>query len=166
MVGRGWCTVKPVAGDIVTHVDPAWRSRSNFIIMARIAENSAGKNYEQLFVRKVQDDVFEICCIPYFLYDLSLGDIVETERDDRFAYVVARRLKNCGRFTFRVWLDNGASNFAPVRDRIADLGGQIERHSPRLIAIDSADERAATLIADFLRSEEQASRLVYETGRT
>ena len=41
---------------------------------------------------------FEVCCIPFFLYDVSLGDVVATNPD----YVLDRVVRASGRYTFRV----------------------------------------------------------------
>jgi hypothetical protein len=38
---------------------------------------------EQLWARQVGDRHFELCCIPYFVYDLALGDVVEIDADYR-----------------------------------------------------------------------------------
>lgn len=76
------------------HPDPVWRDRSNFVIGARLPE--PGRT-EQLWARQLGDRRFELCCIPFFLYDLALGDVVET--DDN--YDVVRVLKPSGRYVYR-----------------------------------------------------------------
>ncbi|WP_177228866.1 DUF4265 domain-containing protein [Amycolatopsis sacchari] len=62
----------------VQHLRPAWSDRANFVIHARLPDEGSPKKFEQLRVRRVAQTRFEICCIPFFLYDLSLGDVVET----------------------------------------------------------------------------------------
>ncbi len=88
------------AGDYeARHTEPVWRSRANFVIAADIASAPDKREWEQLWARKSADTRFEICCIPFFVYDLALGDEVETDGD----HVLRRVVKPSGHFTFRVW---------------------------------------------------------------
>jgi hypothetical protein len=41
-----------------------------------------------LWARQVGDRRFEICCIPFFLYDVALGDVVETDENYSLVRVV------------------------------------------------------------------------------
>jgi hypothetical protein len=34
---------------------------------------------EQVWARKIGNNTFEICCIPFFTYGIALGDTVETD---------------------------------------------------------------------------------------
>ena len=49
---------------------------------------SAGVTTEQLWARRVDDEHHEICCIPFFVYDLALGDTVEVDADHLVTRVV------------------------------------------------------------------------------
>ena len=68
-----------VPEEFVVHHEPAWQHRSDFIINAMLPEDG---RFEELWVRKITDDTFEICCIPFFLYDVALGDVVRTHVAD------------------------------------------------------------------------------------
>jgi hypothetical protein len=50
------------------------------MIGAELAEEDRD---EQLWARQVGDRRFEICCIPFFVYDMALGDVVETDANHR-----------------------------------------------------------------------------------
>ncbi|WP_418275719.1 DUF4265 domain-containing protein [Isoptericola jiangsuensis] len=76
------------------HDEPAWRERANFIVNAALPEQ---ERYEQLWCRQVSDDTFEVCCIPFFLYDVALGDLVQTAPQAEREYVVAGVLRRSGR---------------------------------------------------------------------
>src|SRR5947199_5228528 len=89
-----------------THSEPVWRERADFIIGARLPEHGRS---EQLWAKKLSKNRYEICCIPFFLYDLALGDIVETNDDHDLVGVVQRS----GRFVFRVWFGD---SFHPRHD--------------------------------------------------
>ncbi|HET8940921.1 MAG TPA: DUF4265 domain-containing protein [Rudaea sp.] len=142
------------------HQAPAWRKQSNFIIAAKVSGNE-GKT-EQLWARKINEHLFEICCIPFFIYNLALGDVVETDAD----YIVQRVVKQSGRYVFRAWF--GESNYPSdsIAEDLAQIGATIEWSSPNLLAVDATDEKHAQQIADFLAERQRAGHLMYETGRS
>jgi hypothetical protein len=70
------------AQEFVVHQDPVWRERSNFIINAELPERDQAYRFEQLFPRRAGDGLFEVCCIPFALYDVALGDIVTVRPSD------------------------------------------------------------------------------------
>lgn len=155
-----------VASEFVVHQDPVWRERSNFIINAELAEKDRPRRFEQLLAKQVGEDRFEICCIPFFVYDIALGDVVVTSPRGGRKYVVDKVVEPSGRYVFRVWF---GESFHP-RDKIAAelraLGSMIEWSSSNLLAVDAVDREHAQLVADFLAEREQAGHLVYETGRS
>lgn len=71
MVGA---SISAAAEQFSTHADPVCRERANFIINAPLPE--AGR-FEQLWTKKDWKSQFEIGCIPFFHYELALGDTVE-----------------------------------------------------------------------------------------
>jgi len=150
----------------VIHPDPVRRERANFIIHAELPEKDRPKRFEQLWARQLADDRFELCCIPFFVFDLALGDVVATTPRDGRKYLVDRVVEPSGRYVFRVWL---GQSFYP-RDEIASglkaLGSMIEWSSRNLLAVDAADGEHAQLVAHFLMEHEQAGHLIYETGRS
>jgi hypothetical protein len=151
------------AGDYeARHLEPAWRDRADFIITANISE-SKDREWEQLWARRIENNRFEVCCIPFFVHDLALGDEVETDDND----IIHSLLKRSGHSTFRVWLKDSLQT---TRDEISQMirenGLQSEWSSDNLVAIDAANDERAQKIADFLIKQEKAGRLTYETGRT
>ncbi|MBW3623962.1 MAG: DUF4265 domain-containing protein [Armatimonadetes bacterium] len=151
---------------IGVHLHPVWRDRADFIIHARVPDDSMPEYWEQLWARQVADDRFEICCIPFFLYDLSLGDTVETESEGEFQYSVKRVVQPSGHYTFRVWF--GESRHANVREEVlrgvARLDCLYEWSSENLLAIDTS-EAQAQYMADFLYGGHQRGFWIYETGK-
>lgn len=147
---------------IVVHEEPVWRDRADFIIRAPI-EESAVAHAEQLWARKIREHVFEICCIPVDIYDLALGDIVETDG----SYTIRGIVQASGRYVFRVWF--GETENPPrqeVFQRLIELGALNEWSSQNLLAVDARDFQHAQIIADFLSERERLGHLVFETGRT
>jgi hypothetical protein len=148
--------------DFAVHPEPVHRERSNFIIAAELE-----KGFEQLWVRQVADDRFELCCIPFFLYDVALGDEVVTEPRGGRQYMLARVARPSGRYVFRAWF--GDSRVEGAREELVaalEAGGWLfEWSSANLLAIDS-DEARAQALADLLAEREASGALVYETGRS
>ena len=154
--------------DTVVHHQPVWRERATFIIAARLDESGSEQRWrwEQLWARQIGDNRFEVCCIPFFVYDLALADEVETTDLDGKEYVVSSVLNQSGRFTFRAWFSPNVPRDVIIEE-ITSLGYLIEERWPgsRLIAIDAADYEKAQALADLLHLKELSGVLKYETGR-
>jgi hypothetical protein len=122
------------------------------------------KAWEQLWSRKISDNYYEICCIPFFLYDISLGDEVKTDRD----YWILEVTKRSGHFTFRVWLGNSDDYMKreDLIDTINKLGCLFEWYSSKLLAIDTPNESIARQLSGYLLEKEQSGWFTYETGKT
>jgi hypothetical protein len=83
------------------HETPVWREKADFMICGPLPEAARS---EQLWARQVGDQRFETCYIPFFLYDVALGDVVETNA----GYDVERVVEASGRYVFRVWFGSTA----------------------------------------------------------
>lgn len=66
---------------IATHSNPVRRPAPSFMLRASLDGVGGGDNYEQLWTKRVGQDRFEVCCIPFFVYDLALGDVVRADPD-------------------------------------------------------------------------------------
>ncbi|MGH9151744.1 MAG: DUF4265 domain-containing protein [Acidimicrobiales bacterium] len=146
------------------HEDPVWRDRSDFVIAAEIA--SEGADREQLWAKQLSEDTFEICCIPFFVYDVALGDVVQTAPAGGRRYIVQNVIRPSGRFVFRVWFGDSFQPRREIADELEALGALLEWSSPNLLAVDAADEELAKVVSGWLLEREQQGHLVYETGKT
>jgi hypothetical protein len=157
-----------MSDEVAVHEAPVWRDRANFIISANIRKEDLPRSWEQLWARQIDENRFEVCCIPFFSYDLALGDEVETGPEDGKRFVIQRLVKASGRYTFRVWF--GDSKDPGIRteviSKLRELDLLVEWSSQNLLAIDAPDSESAQRIADYLNKEHQSKRLIYETGRT
>ena len=145
------------------HRDPVWRDRSNFIIATPIDPSDTDISSEQLWARKVDDKHFEVCCIPFFAYDLALGDVVEVDS----SYMVQRVSMPSGRYVFRVHFDESMlRNCEETVERLTEMGALLERSSSSLLAVDAQDAAHAHKVADYLVERENLGRLIYETGQS
>ncbi|WP_433161676.1 DUF4265 domain-containing protein [Kribbella sp. CA-247076] len=144
------------------HREPVWRDRSNFVIATRIEPGQSGVSTEQLWARCIDDLHYELCCIPFFAYDLALGDVVEVDA----SYMVRRVTKGSGRSVFRVYFGRSEHPTAEIVEHLTGLGGLVEWSSENLLAVDAPDQATAQPIADYLQEQEDLGRLMYETGKT
>ncbi len=155
-----------MAEKFALHDSPVWRERANFIIHAPLGESLTGK-WEQLWARRIAENEFEMCCIPFFAYNLALGDHVETGPSGELRFVVQRVLTPSGRQTFRVWF--GEPSDQPAREEVAaaltNMGCLLEWSSANLLAVDADSDRVAQAVADFLSQKQQAGQLIFERGR-
>jgi hypothetical protein len=120
-----WVVGAPMTTEEIfsTHTEPAWRDRANFVINARLAEEG---RFEQLWVRQLSDDTFELCCIPFFLYDVALGDVVQTEEYRSRRYVLAGVLQRSGHYVFRAYFGQSTHPRHEIVERLTELGATIE----------------------------------------
>ena len=109
---------------------------------------------------------FEVCCIPFFVYNLALGDIVETSPSAGRKYMIRRVVRPSGRYVFRAWFGESSADRHEIAAALESLGALLEWSSRNLLALDARDASHATEIATFLQEHEDAGRLMYETGKT
>lgn len=144
------------------HKEPVWRDRADFIFAAHLGTKSGKNEWEQLWGKKTEaPHRCVVCCIPFFLYDIALGDEVEIDAD----FVLQRVVRSSGQVTFRVWFggQNTTMREVLVRD-IEAMKPLMEWSSENLLAL-SVSETEAQPLADYLHSSEQQGLLRYETGR-
>ena len=146
----------------LTHRQPVWRDRADFVVMAPLPEP---RTYEQLWARQESEDLFEICCIPFFVHNLSLGDVVRTESRAGRSHLVSEVVRPSGRWTFRLWLGESHEDGGQVEAELVACGALTEWSSQHLLGIDAKDEAHAQVVADVLAHGERAGRWLYETGR-
>ena len=156
-----------MADDVKVHVHPAWRDKADFMLNIKIDSEDGALRYEQLWVKQHGDDLFEICCIPFFLYDLALGDKVRVvEQDGRRVFEGA--IEASGHHTFRIWF--GDTKDAAVREQVVQQleqsGCAFEWFSEHLLSIDAENDEIAVMLAEYLMTCEEHGYLQYETGRT
>ncbi len=150
---------------VVQHLSPVWRTKSDYILQARLPEDSH-KKWEQLWTHKHDDGSYEICCIPFAVYDLALGDRVKADDANILTEVVQRS----GNWTVGVWF--GEVDLARRKELelsmiykiIKEMGCLMEWYSEYLLAINADTDQATNDIVEFLKEKEIPDSLVYETG--
>jgi len=154
--------------DHVVHLSPAWRDRADFVIDADIAEDDSPRKWEQLWCKRIGANRYIVCCIPFFVYDLALGDEISARPVGAKEHVLDRVLGQSGRFVFRVWLGDADEPCLEeeVVEHLRKLGCELEWYSDHLLAVDADSEDCAQRTADYLHRLECKGKLRYETGKT
>jgi hypothetical protein len=150
------------------HSMPAWRDQADFLIQA-IIEDGQVLHVEQLWARQANDREFVICCIPFYVYNLALGDRVATNGHPILGehYVLSNRIERSGHFTFRVWLQNEELRLSfPSWLQQNGYSSEWQYSTGSLVAIDAVEASQAQTLADSLHAMEKQGLLLYETGES
>ena len=149
------------------HDKATWYKSPHFSLIVPVADDAFF--FEQLVTEQVAPTRFRLLCIPFFLYGVSLGDVIEGSlagaKSDRVFTVVER----AGRSTYRVNFPKEAldKHFEKAHHCLHDverLGGLLERYSNGYWAIDAADEGIARKVEEYLVAGEENGYWSYEVG--
>lgn len=145
------------------HSEPVWRDRADFIINASLPE--AGR-FEQLWARQIAPEEVEVCCIPFFLYDVALGDVVRTSAQFGREYVLDHVARRSRRQVFRAFFELSAPiRRGEVAEFLTSKGVLWEWSSNRLLAIDAVDAQQASTVDACLSSLFAGDGVIYERGQ-
>jgi hypothetical protein len=145
-----------MSSQIFTHSAPLLRDEANYIFLSNLPDGSA----EQLWGRKDSDSTVELCCIPFFLYNVSLRDIIQLNDEGRMAHV----LRSSGRLVARVWFGDKPERAAGTADALTNLGAGLEWSSANLLAVD-APPNLCDQVMEFLVAGHSSGDFMYENGR-
>lgn len=150
------------------HHHPVWRDRADAIVNAVVEHESTGDMQESLWARKLADGRYEICCIPFFIYDLALGDEVDTALDVAGKLVLRTVVERSGNQTFWLWFNEPYAR--EVWDRAyasaAGAGCPVEGYNAGLIAFSAASAGQAALVSEALKEEIDKGLLECVSGST
>ncbi|MBK7708314.1 MAG: DUF4265 domain-containing protein [Acidobacteria bacterium] len=109
--------------------------------------------------------MFEICCIPFFVYDLALGDLVTTASINGKNYVIDDRLKESNLKIFRIWLAD-AAQLPDIILELKRLGAIVEMRGSdsRLLAIAVEAGETTDNLRNVLSEWEASTLLTFEDG--
>jgi hypothetical protein len=91
--------------------------------------------FEQFWTRRVSNTVFEIACIPFFTYGISLGDKVRINEDG----VIEQVVEKSGHKTMRVAVVNKSNQdhiHKALHEWVANTGLLYEWYAPGYLAVD------------------------------
>ncbi len=155
----------PVVGDsmIVTHDEPAARARTNYIVRLSLAADGLPGRYEQVWTRTEDNVSCELCCIPFFTYDLSLGDVVRQTSDDGEYQIVSKAGHRTIRFAIQdeKFRHEGHDSLLAA---IASVGclAEFHGHMAGYGAIDIVGERQSESVRALLSPLAEQGLLMWE----
>jgi hypothetical protein len=149
------------------HKKAAWSNKANYRLAMKVDDSPPDRDiFEELWARQKSDEEFEVCCIPFFIYDVNLGDTIRIVPQGEKNLVLGVS-EQSGHHTFRVWLKSASPL---LRDQlmaaISSFGCDFEWFDERLVALDAPDDQAARQLVNWLEEKLIGGGLDYETGRT
>lgn len=146
----------------VSHEAPAWRGEKNGLAMVDLAPFDLRGMLEQLWLREADEEGgYEICCIPFYVYGLALGDVVGKGESE----TVSRLISKSGRRVFRVLFTEPR----PLTDsrsalrRVVDSAGLLsEWNGERHVAIDVPDISVIQPVLESIQGEVQGGTAFWE----
>jgi hypothetical protein len=142
---------------IATHTHPAWIERADYIFRCRIESQNGGDEWEQMWGKVIEENTYMVCCIPFFVYGLSLGDIIKLDTNRDFEII-----KKSLNITIRIW----TANLEPLIksqmiSKALNLCDNAEMHSEILHAFSVCENRSSALL-DFLNQQVKQTEIIYE----
>jgi hypothetical protein len=141
--------------DYKIHHHPVWGEKANAVIHAPIEHEGAREMRESLWAKYLSDNRYQICCIPFFVYDLALADEVSTRLDDTGSLLFEKVLKPSGNETFWIFFNepDRPDVRANVYHKITGLGCIVEGYNKSLLAFNAESESQARLAVASLKDE-------------
>ena len=148
---------------IATHDVPVWRERTNYILRLDLTADGAPGYFEQMWTRTEDRQRFELCCIPFFTYGLSLGDVVSLTSESG-AYRVESK---SGHRTIRIAVQDqeyAHRHHEDLHGALAALGLLVEfrGHANGYCAVDIVDQTQANAVIAFLTPLAAEAMLMWE----
>lgn len=148
---------------IATHDEPVARERANYILRLDLAADGMPGHFEQVWTRTADKERFELCCIPFFTYGLSLGDVIKVA-DEQGSYRVHSK---SGHRTIRFAIqdqDFAHSRHEGFHGALAATGVLMELrgHAHGYGAIDIATRAQADAVIAVLRPLAENATLMWE----
>lgn len=143
------------------HMSPAWREQSNLLFTAAIEEHGDSPGREQLWGKIISKNTALLCCIPFFLYDLSIGDLCNISDDFKFISVREAGDQDTYRIFFSHQFDKDSDL---ILEKIKAFDCLFEWYSQRLLAV-SVRKSISSILSHELQLFEEEGLLEYETGR-
>ncbi|MEU3936349.1 DUF4265 domain-containing protein [Streptomyces sp. NPDC029044] len=115
---------------------------------------------EQIWLRALEGRVYEVCCLPFRVYGLALGDIVSLDSEARTIVDVVR---SSGNRVFRVFFPYSASEgeFHEAKGEVASVireaGLQAEWSGDRHVAINVPVDGSVGRVWEVVRELEDVA---------
>ncbi len=146
---------------VSTHLSPFWKSKGDSTSFVNVSDEAGRVELEELWGQNLSANSIMVCCIPFFAYDLALGDVVEI--DNR--RVLKKLIAKSGHATLRAWFKDctrTVSESIAVGLHASGIG--IEWSSQNLLAIDAATSIEFERVQKLLHDQSQKHGFVYEVA--
>jgi hypothetical protein len=144
---------------IATHAHPVLRDHANYIFRCRVEATGDRLEWEQMWGKMITENVYKLCCIPFFVYGLSLEDVIKIDANGN-----AEILEKSLNATIRIWIaEADHRKKAAFVETALELCDQAENHSTDLIALSVCKERFARLVT-FLERESAPAGVTFEVA--
>lgn len=112
------------------------------MLWAEVDDVGDGDNVEQLWTKRVGTHEFELCCIPFFAYDLALGDVVHANESS--GWVIQSVVRRSGNGVVRVAVTDRSEEktlHVPLHDLLGRLDYLCEWFTPGYVAVNIEPQR-------------------------
>lgn len=143
--------------EFAAHAEPLLRAEADFLIQVDLEPWGMPDAAEQLWVRRLDEDRFVVCCLPFFSYGIALGDVVAVREDEALGIVFDRVLEKSGHRLLRFAFfdkETARASHEDLHRRLAQAAIRHEWHQAGYGAIDLAEPqdepRAMKILAPML----------------
>ncbi|MFS8639241.1 MAG: DUF4265 domain-containing protein [Symbiobacteriaceae bacterium] len=149
------------------HPFPVRQERGDTVIHALVEESPEEIIWEELWARSLGSDAIEICCIPLFVRNVFLGDIVTAAPDAGKGWILKEVIRRSGDYGFRLLFPDEPAEevMRTLHHTLRHLGCVLEWRTARFWGVSCGPE-SVLAVADVLSDWEQRGILAYETGWT
>jgi hypothetical protein len=148
------------------HEFPIWKDKADSVVIVKTSESDEQAWEEKLPARKLKDtqNLYEICALPFYTYDVCLGDTVRVDKDKNILEVVESPM----RYGFRVYIkpESPDNTYEKVNEELSKHKCNIEINTPTFFGVDVENEEIASHISGILQNYEDKGVLEYETVRS
>jgi hypothetical protein len=134
-----------VVSPTIVHPAPAWGDRADGMVRGRTGSGWASRD-EELPARQVGPASYELCCIPFVVTGLALGDIVEVDP----AGFVNQVVEPSGRATFGALLLSGERDASSLDRDLAGSDVLVEWSSSIRLSLSMKSPTGAEALATSL----------------
>ena len=119
------------------HPNPIRGKEANAIVYGKIEVDNDQDVREALWAKYLDKNRYEVYCIPLFVYDLNLGDIIETLIDEWGCLTLDKVVQYSGNRTYWIWFNQPCSESirSSVTNKLINCECLVEAYNRSLIAI-------------------------------
>jgi hypothetical protein len=153
----------PIDSNIATHHAPV--AKANSLIHVDLADHGLPGRLEQLWAWRISPYEFEIASLPFFPYDMTLGDTVATRGSEAPDLVVAQVIRRSGHRLLRVGIKTLGINpeLHELMHREMIRSGLIfEWHGAEYVAVDLPRDCSEDALLAYLEPLQRRYQIVME----